>query len=184
MFNIFDTSNTDKITLILHNHANLNPYYCRKVPSAYSSSSGTTMSSYHRQKMHQRRQRKLQEKIDSLNQDEISHISLHEDLNNFKPKGHDILPEKIFEQLKQTQCERTMQPTPAESSANSCNALVLYRPPGTLLYDISRSFSRKGNDSNNAENCNSSLSTIPNVTFDVTPSIQEPCIEVEMADQE
>ena len=94
------------------------------------------MSNYHMQRLHQRRYRKSQEKTNGLKEDDISHISLHDDLNNFKPKGHDILPEKIFQELKHSQCERTMNKT--DTISNTCSALVLYRPPEALLFDINR----------------------------------------------
>lgn len=150
----------------------------RKVPSASNSSTGNnTMSSYHTKKRHQRRQRKLQEKID---EEKISHISLHEDLNNFKPK-HDILPDKIFQKLKETQGERTM--LRLDSTRNTCSALVLYRPPEALLFDINRRSaigSIKSEEQNNCESIGSSLQK--DFAFVTSTSLTESCIEVEMSE--
>ena len=133
------------------------------------------------QKLHQRRKRNLQEKLDGLSQDQISHISLHEDLNNFKPKGHDILPDKIFEELRQAHSERTLPSV--ENKNNTCSALVLYRPPEALLFDINRrkpsTESMKSGNLSKEEFLNSN---IPLEIGSETTNIAEPCIEVEMSE--
>ena len=133
------------------------------------------------QKLHQRRKRNLQETLDGLSQDQISHISLHEDLNNFKPKGHDILPNEIFQKLKQTQNDGTMPLV--EATNNTCSALVLYRPPEALLFDINRRRpSTECIRSDNTSNEGYLKTNIP-VEIDSKPfGITEPCTEVEMSE--
>ena len=143
---------------------------------ASSSFTGNTISSYHTKKRYQRRQRKLQDKID---EDKISHISLHEDLNNFKPKN-DILPDKIFQKLKETQAERTM-PRP-DTTSNGCSALVLYRPPEALLFDINRRSSLGSTKSEEKRNCDSIGPSLTKEFSFETSSVTESCIEVEMSE--
>ena len=140
------------------------------------------MSNYHMQKLQQRRQRKLKEKVNGLKQDGISQISLHDDLSNFKPKGHDILPEKIFQELKHTESERTM--TKINTSSNTCSALVLYRPPEALLFDINRRSSMECIKAERQRKAGEPMesSTQKEFSFDVTSDATEPCIEVEMSD--
>ena len=154
----------------------------RKIPLASNAVSKNDMSKHHIQKLQQRRQRKLQEKANRLTQDDISQISLHDDLNNFKPKGHDILPEKIFQELKHSQCERTMNNN--DTISNSCSALVLYRPPEALLFDINRRSSLEGikaeTQRKNGEPMESSIQK--GFSFDAPSEATEPCIEVEMSD--
>ena len=130
------------------------------------------------QKLHQRRKRNLQEKLDGLSQDQISEISLHEDLNNFKPKGHEILPDEIFQQLIQTQNEITLPPV--ETKSNTCSALVLYRPPEALLFDINR---RKSSvESRNISNEECIKTNIPLEVHSKHTNISEPYTEVEMSE--
>ena len=133
------------------------------------------------QKLHQRRKRNLQEKLDGLSQDQISEISLHEDLNNFKPKGHDILPDEIFQQLRQTQNEITLPPI--ETKSNTCSALVLYRPPEALLFDINqRKPSQESMKSVNQSKDEFLKSNIPFQIDSKSAGLAEPCIEVEMSE--
>ena len=133
------------------------------------------------QKLHQRRKRNLQEKLDGLSQDQISHISLHEDLNNFKPKGHDILPNEIFQKLKQTQNERTMPMV--DTANNTCSALVLYRPPEALLFDINRR--RPSTECIKSENLRNEEYLTSNIPVEIDSKlfgVTEPCTEVEMSE--
>ena len=145
------------------------------------SSSKSSLSSYQMQKLHQRRKRNLQEKLDGLSQDQISHISLHEDLNNFKPKGHDILPDKIFEKLRQAHSERTLPSV--ETKNNTCSALVLYRPPEALLFDINRR--KPSQESMKSVNRSKDEFLKSNIPFQIdskSAGLTEPCIEVEMSE--
>lgn len=139
------------------------------------------MSTYQMQKLHQRRKRNLQEKLDGLSSDQISHISLHEDLSNFKPKGHDILPNEIFQKLRETNNERTL-PT-LESENNTCSALVLYRPPEALLFDINRR--KPSQESMKSANLSKEEFLKSNIPFQIdskSNGLAEPCIEVEMSE--
>ena len=77
------------------------------------------------------------DKVKAIGQCEISKIQLHEDLNNFKPKGHDILPETIFQELKQNNIAENVDfSSHTETPNNVCNALVLYHPPESFLSDL------------------------------------------------
>ena len=127
--------------------------------------------------MQQKHQKKHQEHLDKSRQVEISYISLHEDLSNFKPKGHDILPDKIYQELKQNQGNPTFPKLNA--SNNTCNALVLYRSPESLLSGITRRSSLSGDKKDPKLNREEKNSKNPPVEVDYSTS--EPCIEVEMS---
>ena len=145
-------------------------------------------SSLHIQRMQRRRQKQKNllpnDQINAIGEYKISKIQLHEDLNNFKPKGHDILPETIFQELKQNKiAEHVDFASHTETPNNECSALVLYHPPQSFLSDLNLKSSLAENVIEGDKTICKELGTknsLYSPSLVTSQCMDEPCEEVEM----